>query len=70
MELHNRSEHNNLAPKEGQRDLLCSNKKFVRCPSFGTRETLTEKDIEEYSILLEDIAKIFIDKHLKEYYDE
>lgn len=36
-ELHNSEiQATNLEPKEGQRVLLCSNKAFTRCPSFGT----------------------------------
>ena len=61
MELHNKSKKTNLVPKEGQRGLLCSNKKSFRCPSFGIKEK------EEFKVLLKDLAKVFINKHLEDY---
>ena len=37
-ELHiNSINDKNFVPDEGQRDLMCSNKRSFRCPSFGTK---------------------------------
>ena len=64
-ELHNKLIiDNKLVPKEGQRDLLCSNKKSIRCPSFGINPNNISEDVAlDYfaSILVE----AFLDK--KEY---
>ena len=54
----------NFVPKEGQRDLMCSNKKSLRCPSFGINPNNVSEDVAlDYfaSILVE----AFLDK--KEY---
>ncbi|MEI7765445.1 MAG: hypothetical protein WCI93_02555 [bacterium] len=52
-----------LAPKEGQRDFLCSNKESHRCPSLSSNNKLSEDESLNYlaSILVE----AFLDK--KEY---
>ena len=64
-EQHNKTENDkNLKPKEGQRDLMCCNKKSLRCPSFGINPNNVPEDVAlDYfaSILVE----AFLDK--KEY---
>lgn len=35
----------NFVPKEGQRGLLCSNKKSFRCPSFGIKNDNPNEDV-------------------------
>jgi hypothetical protein len=44
---------NNFEPKEGQRDLVCSNIESLRCPSFGNQEIneeiFTEEELENIS---------------------
>jgi hypothetical protein len=67
MGLHNKPKKVNLAPREGQRGLLCSNKEPIRCPSLGVKTTLSEEEKESFKILLKDLAKIFINKHLEDY---
>ncbi len=59
--LHKRFNTNNFVPEEGQRDLLCSNKKPIRCPSFGINPNNVSEDVAlDYfaSILVE----AFLDK--------
>ncbi len=60
-ELHNRSIiKDNLVPKEGQRDLLCSNKESFRCPSFGiNNQFVSEDDALDY--LAEVLVGAFLD---------
>ncbi len=59
--LHNRSiSDNNLEPKEGQRDLLCSNKASLHFPllkssSFLSKETINA--LEELGRVLASIQK-------------
>lgn len=67
--LHDESYNSNFVPKEGQRGLLCSNKESVRCPSLGIKETLSDKELEQLELLLEDVAEIFINKHFKDLYE-
>lgn len=44
--LHNKPiNDDNFVPKEGQRGLLCSNKKSFRCPSFGIKNDYTNEDV-------------------------
>lgn len=42
--LHNESStgDNFFVPKVGQRDSLCSNKKSLRCPTFGIKSSLNQ----------------------------
>ncbi len=61
-ELHKRSiNDNNFVPKEGQRDLLCSNKKSFRCPSLDYKyvtpssETVVDK---AFDFLFEEVMKL------------
>lgn len=59
--LHNRSiDSGNLVPREGQRDLLCSNNKEpLRCPSFGiNNEQISEDDALDY------LAEVLVDAFL------
>lgn len=65
--LHNKLKDRPLAPKEGQRGLLCSNKESIRCPSLRIGEELSDQEKENFKALLKDLAKIFINKHFKEY---
>ena len=57
------SDNNNFVPKEGQRDLMCSNKESLRCPSLCIINNSSENESLNYlaSILVE----AFLDK--KEY---
>ena len=46
--LHNKLiKRDTIAPKEGQRDLLCSSKESCRCPSLGYQQS-ESVDIQEY----------------------
>lgn len=65
--LHNKSGHDNFVPKEGQRGLLCSNKKSIRCPSLGVTGKLSPEDREGFKMLLKDLAKTFIIKELEKH---
>lgn len=47
-------------PKEGQRDLLCSNKESFRCPSFGINNQFTSED-DALSYLAEVLVGAFLD---------
>ena len=68
MRLHNNKPiRKNLVPKEGQRGLLCSNKESFRCPSLGASKEISDIDIEAFKVLLEDLAKLFINSELEEY---
>ena len=43
--LHAKSESDRIfVPEEGQRDLACSNKKSLRCPSFGINSNEVAED--------------------------
>lgn len=60
--LHERFNNDiNFIPEEGQRDLLCSNKKSFRCPSFGINNT--------EDVALDYLAKVLVEAFLdkKEY---
>lgn len=59
--LHNGSmKSERLVPKEGQRDLLCSNKASLRCPSFGiNNQFISEDDALDY--LAEVLVGAFLD---------
>ena len=63
--LHNKLKDRRLVPKEGQRGLLCSNKESIRCPSLGN--DFSEEELQNFEILLKDLAKVFINKALEEY---
>jgi hypothetical protein len=65
--LHNKLNKDNLVPEEGQRGLLCSNKESFRCPSSGTSKEISDIDKEAFKVLLEDLARIFINSELEEY---
>jgi hypothetical protein len=54
---------NNLVPKEGQRDLMCSNKKSLRCPSLCISNNSSEDAPLDY--LAKILVEVFLDK--KEY---
>lgn len=49
-----------IEPNEGQRDLLCSNKKSERCPSLGS---FNPNDVPE-DVALNHLAKILSDIYL------
>ncbi|MFA5778430.1 MAG: hypothetical protein WC870_03030 [Candidatus Paceibacterota bacterium] len=53
---------NNFEPREGQRDLLCSNNESLRCPSFGLQELkeniFSEEELENISGLCFILKKI------------
>lgn len=58
--LHNSSiETNTIVPKEGQRELLCSNKKFLRCPSLGYEYIEDSSKVDKaFDILFDAIIKL------------
>lgn len=54
--LHDKSVNDDtFVPKEGQRDLACSNKESFRCPSLGINSKQSEEALLDYlaSILVE-----------------
>ncbi len=55
----------NFVPKEGQRDLMCSNKESLRCPSFGFNSS---NNVPE-DVALDYFASILVEAFLdqKEY---
>jgi hypothetical protein len=52
-ELHNKlnSDHT-FASKEGQRDLLCSNNKSLRCPSLDYQPLVSDTNVDKAFDLL------------------
>jgi hypothetical protein len=57
-ELHKRLNNDiKFVPKEGQRDLLCSNKKSFRCPSFGINNNTGD-------VALDYLAKVLVEAFL------
>jgi hypothetical protein len=57
-ELHNKSISEKIVPKEGQRDLLCSNNLSLRCPSLCYQYTASEENLNRaYEILFEEVLK-------------
>lgn len=61
-ELHNKvNDENELIPKEGQRALLCSNKKSLRCPSLSITQPnkVTKEDALDY------LASILVQAYLE-----
>ena len=66
-ELHaNDITDNNFVPEEGQRDLACSNKKSVRCPSSGFNPNEVSED-EALEYLASILVEAFLDKKADEY---
>ena len=60
-ELHNKLINDkNFVPEEGQRDLLCSNKKSLRCPSFG----ITNFNNASEDVALDYFASILVEAFL------
>ena len=66
-ELHDKLiiDNNNLVPKEGQRDLLCSNKESIRCPSLSIINNSSEDAQLDY--LAGILVEAFLDKKEHEY---
>ncbi|HBM45637.1 TPA: hypothetical protein DDZ75_01545 [Patescibacteria group bacterium] len=66
--LHNKTINDNIfVPKEGQRDLLCSNKKSLRCPSLGIKnpnDVLEDVALDYFAGIL---VEAFINKKEYEY---
>lgn len=59
--LHDRSIISDVfVPREGQRDLLCSNKESLRCPSFGINNQFISED-DALSYLAEVLVGAFLD---------
>lgn len=50
-----------IEPKEGQRDLLCSNKASIRCPSLGFNNSFASED-DALDYLAEVLVDSFLDK--------
>ena len=63
--LHSKLNSDVLVPKEGQRDFECSNKKSLRCPSFG----ITNPNNVSEDVALDYFAGILVEAFLdkKEY---
>ena len=55
---------NTIVPKEGQRDLLCSNKESLRCPSLRINE-LSPKKVEYLESFFRNIIRMEIEKYIK-----
>jgi len=55
-------------PKEGQRDLLCSNMESIRCPSFGIKTK--EERVELVKPILKNLINFIIEKEIKGYLDK
>jgi hypothetical protein len=49
-----------FVPEEGQRGLMCSNKKSFRCPSFG----INQSDVVSEEVALDYFAKILVEAFL------
>lgn len=65
--LHIEPNNSNIfVPKEGQRNLMCSNKKLLRCPSFGYNHV--EKENEE-ELALDYLAKLLVEEFLNKKYE-
>ena len=49
-----------LVPKEGQRDLLCSNNESHRCPSLDYKCTTPSEDMVDkaFDLLFEEVMKL------------
>jgi hypothetical protein len=56
---------NNFEPREGQRDLLCSNRKSLRCPSFGIKNPNNVSEDVALDYFASILVEAFLDK--KEY---
>jgi len=60
-ELHERLiSDDNFVPREGQRDLLCSNRKSLRCPSLSSSPILSRETLialKELGDVLKSIRK-------------
>ena len=65
--LHDIIKQDDLVPEEGQRDLLCSNKESVRCPSLG----LVQKNekLQEIRPVLKSLIANIIEIEIKKYTD-
>jgi len=50
-----------IAPKEGQRDLLCSNNESIRCPSLGFNSNNVSEDVS-LDYLASILVEAFLDK--------
>lgn len=70
--LHNIIKQDILVPEEGQRDLLCSNKESVRCPSLGSiQQNKKLKEIRPVlKSLITNIIEIEINKYINSLYEE
>lgn len=65
-EQHDKSISENIfVPEEGQRDLLCCNKKSLRCPSFGIKNPNFVSEDVALDYLSSILVEAFLDK--KEY---
>lgn len=56
----NSKSDNNFVPKEGQRDLMCSNKESLRCPSLCINNNSSEDASLDY--LAKILVEAFLDK--------
>lgn len=63
--LHSKSNSGLFVPKEGQRDFECSNKKSLRCPSFGITKLNNVSEDVALDYLASILVEAFLDK--KEY---
>jgi hypothetical protein len=66
-ELHkSRISGENIEPREGQRELLCSNKFSNRCPSFGINPNQVSEDIA-LDYLASILVEAFLNKKKNEF---
>lgn len=64
--LHLKSENDVFVPKEGQRGFACSNRKSLRCPSFGINPNQTSEDVA-LNYLAGILVEAFLEKKENEY---
>jgi hypothetical protein len=59
--LHNKAynDDNKIVTSDGQRGLLCSNKKSLRCPSLACeRSVFSQEDIDKaFDVLFDEVAR-------------
>ncbi len=63
--LHSKLNSEPFVPKEGQRDFECSNKKSLRCPSFGIKNSNNVSEDVALDYFASILVEAFLDK--KEY---
>lgn len=62
--LHKYHSENHIEPTEGQRDILCSNKESLRCPSLGLNDERLVDEDKLLDYLAEILTDTFLDKKI------